>query len=304
MRFYVGVTDNGWFDFLARQAPDEVNFWRPSDTRGFRSIEPGAPFLFKLHSPRDCIAGGGFFVRHTTLPLYLAWECFGEKNGADSLEDFRQMIQRRRREPEPNPPIGCSILAEPFFWPEEQWIRPRAWARNIVRGKTYDTSEPDGRALWDQVQLRLAATAPANEALAAEAEAPYGRRYLTRHRLGQGAFRVLVTDAYDRRCSVTGERTLPVLEAAHIRPHSLNGPNQVSNGLLLRSDLHILFDAGYLTVTPQHHVEVSKRIQEEYHNGRDYLAMHGKKLLVLPQHREELPSADYLRWHNEHVFAS
>jgi putative restriction endonuclease len=37
-------------------------------------------------------------------------------------------------------------------------------------------------------------------------------------RLGQGAFRLLVTDAYQRRCAVTGERTLPVLDAAHIRP--------------------------------------------------------------------------------------
>lgn len=49
---------------------------------------------------------------------------------------------------------------------------------------------------------------------------------LIRHRLGQGAFRVLVTDAYQRRCAISGEKTLPVLEAAHIRPYSQHGYRQ------------------------------------------------------------------------------
>ena len=42
MRFYVGVTDNAWYQFLAERRPDEVNFWQPSDTRSFRTIAPGA----------------------------------------------------------------------------------------------------------------------------------------------------------------------------------------------------------------------------------------------------------------------
>lgn len=91
-----------------------------------------------------------------------------------------------------------------------------------------------------------------------------------RSRLGQGAFRVMVTDAYQRRCAVTGEKTLPVLEAAHIRPYALSGPNRVSNGLLLRSDLHTLFDLGYITVTPELRLLVSRRLREEWHNGLEY----------------------------------
>lgn len=74
----------------------------------------------------------------------------------------------------------------------------------------------------------------------------YGAEYLMRARLGQGAFRVMVSDAYQRRCAVTGERTLPFLEAAHIRPYTEEGPRVISNGLLLRSDLHTLFDRGYM----------------------------------------------------------
>jgi putative restriction endonuclease len=82
-----------------------------------------------------------------------------------------------------------------------------------------------------------------------------------RPRLGQGAFRVLVTDAYQRRCAVTGERTLPVLESAHIKPYARSGPHSNNNGLLLRSDLHKLFDLGYITVTGDMRIEVSKRIK-------------------------------------------
>ena len=82
--------------------------------------------------------------------------------------------------------------------------------------------------------------------------------------MGQGAFRVLVTDAYTRRCSVTGERTLPVLEAAHIKPFAVAGPHIISNGLLFRSDVHKLFDTGYLTITSDHKTEVSRRIKEEF----------------------------------------
>ena len=85
----------------------------------------------------------------------------------------------------------------------------------------------------------------------------YGEPLLVKPRIGQGAFRVLVTDAYQRRCAITGEHTLPMLEAAHILPFSEKRPNLVSNGLLLRADFHELFDLGLVTVTPELRVEVS-----------------------------------------------
>jgi putative restriction endonuclease len=105
-----------------------------------------------------------------------------------------------------------------------------------------------------------------------------------------------------RRPKARGERTLPVLEAAHIKPYADTGPHLVSNGLLLRSDLHILFDDGYVTVTEDLRVEVSKRIKEEFENGRDYYTHAGQRLAVVPDAPDERPSAEFLRWHNEHVF--
>jgi len=169
-----------------------------------------------------------------------------------------------------------------------------------VRGRTFDTAENAGLRLWNAVNDRLRDVGTTT--VGAEEPARFGAEYLTRARLGQGAFRVLVTEAYERRCAVTGERTLPVLEAAHIKPYSETGPHLISNGLLLRSDFHILFDDGYVTLTDDLRIEVSHRIKEEYENGREYYAYQGKPAAVLPRTDSERPSAEFIRWHNENVF--
>jgi len=120
-------------------------------------------------------------------------------------------------------------------------------------------------------------------------------------RLGQGTFRVLVTDAYARRCAITEERTLPVLEAAHVRPYGKSGPHDPRNGLLLRSDIHTLFDRGYVTVTPQMRFEVSRRIKEEFENGRAYYALHGQPVRP-PQRADWALGPEFLEWHASNVF--
>jgi putative restriction endonuclease len=307
MKVWVGVTDKDWFEFLGRISADEVNFWQPSGSRVFRALQPGEPFLFKLHSPDNFVVGGGHFVRYSALPTSLAWDAFGPKNGVGSLDELNARVRRYRREDASvDPVIGCNILAEPFFLPRSAWIPvPANWAPNIVQGKTYDTTAADGRALWEAVHQALNRNPKVGESLVAEDsydQNRFGAEYLTRGRLGQGAFRVLVTDAYERRCAVTGEKTLPVLEAAHIKPYSLLGPHRVNNGILLRSDLHKLFDLGYVTVTTEMILEVSPRLRTEWQNGREYYAHHGQPLCVQPADPASQPSREFLSWHNENRF--
>jgi putative restriction endonuclease len=135
-----------------------------------------------------------------------------------------------------------------------------------------------------------------------DADTPrFGEGVIVHPRLGQGSFRIVVTDAYERRCAVTGERVLPVLEAAHVKPYSEGGLHRVDNGLLLRSDLHTLFDRGCVTITEDLRVEVSKRIKEEFQNGRDYYALHGHALRR-PAHENEKLAVENIRWHNENVY--
>jgi putative restriction endonuclease len=311
MKFFVAVTDNEWYRFVAELQPDELNFWRPTG-RGFRAIKEGSRFLFKLHSPENYIVGGGFFLRHSILPLALAWEAFGNKNGAPDLGTFYQQIHRYReplRGTDADPNIGCTILTSPFFFDEDDWIPvPRDWSHSIVQGKAYDTEKPSGATLWAQVQQRLLLQHDAFDygvdatRLMADERERYGAEYPARARLGQGAFRVLVTDAYQRRCAVTGERTLPVLQAAHIKPYSDSGPHSVDNGILLRADLHIMLERGYMTLTEALQVEVSHRIREDFENGEEYYALRGKNLEVIPVSETERPSPEFTRWHNENRF--
>jgi putative restriction endonuclease len=90
---------------------------------------------------------------------------------------------------------------------------PAGWSPNIVSFKTYNTDNTEGLALWESVNDRLGLSHRTGNA---DAGARIGEPHLIHPRLGQGAFRVLVTDIYRRRCAVTQERPLPALEAAHI----------------------------------------------------------------------------------------
>lgn len=311
VRFFVGVTDWDWYSLHANAASvEEVNFWKPSPKAGFAALQPGELFLFKLHSPRNFIAGGGFFSKFTSLPVSLAWEAFGQSNGARSLAEVRMRIAHYRHTPIPpgeDPTIGCILLEEPFFWPEKSWIDSSPYFNlNTVVGKTYDTLSEAGIHLWNEVQDRLIdlserSTNP-GPALSAVTRDRFGTPQLVFPRLGQGTFRILVTDAYQRRCAMTGEKTLPVLEAAHIRPYANEGLHEISNGLLLRSDLHTLFDRGYLGIDPDDlRVLVSPRIKEQYSNGRHYYELQGQPI-SLPVDAAFTPSRENLIYHAENIF--
>lgn len=129
----------------------------------------------------------------------------------------------------------------------------------------------------------------------------YGKPQTVRPRLNQGAFRLMVTDAYHRRCAVTGEKALPALEAAHIMPFAEVHTHEVSNGLLLRADIHRLFDLGYVTVAPDYRFLVSKSIRDEFANGREYYALHGRAI-VLPDQSPAFPDQALLQRHTSTKF--
>lgn len=308
MKAYIGITDGDWYQLLAAQDQlDEVNFWQPGGSRQFRALSPGELFLFKLHSPRNFIVGGGFFAHSTLIPTSLAWTSFGIGNGAETLPGMRARIEKYRRKP-PAPfedyTIGCILLAQPFFLPESLWIPvPDDWPKNAVQGKTYDLAQEPGRSLWNRLSVALNHLNSANPEKPKMAidEPRFGKPTIVRPRLGQGSFRVMVTDAYERRCAATGERVLPALEAAHIKPYAEGGAHSVNNGLLLRRDLHSLFDAGYMTLGEGLRIEVSRRIKEDWNNGREYYKLHGSKIRC-PASSEHLPGQEFLDWHRECVY--
>ena len=170
----------------------------------------------------------------------------------------------------------------------------------------YDSNEAQGSEIWQSVQSRMVAAFDSTNiqgpVIAAEQGEKYGASISVRPRLGQSSFRVLVTDAYQRRCAITGENTLVALEAAHIVPFSGDGGHDVRNGLLLRADFHRLFDVGLVGVTPDLKIRISPRIRETWFNGKAYYILDGKPLAVVPTHPSMRPDPDRLQWHMKNRF--
>jgi putative restriction endonuclease len=99
------------------------------------------------------------FAYANTFPCSLAWEAFGEANGAASLAEVRTRIaryQQLRFDDRNDFIIGSCILAQPFFLDDGDWILvPRSWSRNIVSFKTYTTGRDrrltSSKVTWNQM---------------------------------------------------------------------------------------------------------------------------------------------------------
>jgi len=307
VRGFVAPTDHGWYQFfLNAPAREEVNFWRPGGLN-FRAIEPGEPFFFKLKGRHDAIGGFGIFARSARLPVWALWDVFGSANGTHDERELRERLARLSGNPwvktDNDRMIGCLSISTPVFFPPDEWVpTPRDWHANIVSGRRYDLSEGEGRLLWQRCldTAQRHAAAPLAEVLE---PARIGRPYVFAPRLGQGAFRLAVLDAYGGACAVTTEHSLPVLDAAHIRPWASGGENVVRNGIPLRRDLHRLFDLGYVSIRPNHRLIVSADLREQYENGKTYYALQDRTI-ALPEDPSLQPDKALLEWHAETVFRS
>jgi putative restriction endonuclease len=243
----------------------------------------------------------------------MAWDAFGEANGAETRQELIHLIARYRRQAaDPHSalswPIGCTILTNIYYYPETEWLDFK-FPPGPVQGKSLDVNSSDGAYIWNQMTQVVetkSAIYEAEEVLRGgfqpirEASGTYSAT-VRKDRAGQGAFRIMVLDAYGRRCCVTGERTLPVIEAAHIQPYVTPASNHVQNGLALREDVHTLFDDGYVAVDEKYRFVVSSRLREDFENGREYYRFEGKQIL-LPGQENLAPSKEAIRWHLDNVF--
>ncbi len=316
-RAYIYPTDRDWSAFL-RERPQltEINFWTPSGA-GFRSLRRNDRFLFKAKS-RDGgrLIGGGLYSHFERATVSIAWRAFGEGNGVGSAEKLLAAVTGYRRKQGlplvPDPEIGCIILHSAFFTPDGAGIAPPSdYNAGAVRGRGY-TPARDG---WPEVDAAFSSLAWRSGALQRDpdpdlvswvggstlSEPTLGER---RHRLGQGEFRVRVAASYRNRCAITGSKVTLALDAAHIRPVEKEGAHRLDNGLLLRTDVHRLFDAGYLGVDLEHRLRVSKRLRVDFGNGDEFYAREGSDLTVLPTRPGDRPHRDFLEWHNDEVFKS
>src|SRR5687768_15202945 len=151
----VAVTDSAWYEFLSRRTLPEVNFWTPSDRRRFSAPE-FSPFFFKLKAPYRAIAGFGYFVKWSSLPSWLAWECFGQGNGCESLDALESRLAAIRTRIGYVPSglvasIGCILVVQPTFFSRDAWIpQPNDWRDRTVSSAGYDLTTGEGKRIWEQ----------------------------------------------------------------------------------------------------------------------------------------------------------
>lgn len=302
MRIYVGVTDYNWFSFLQEIKPTEANFWRASTRPVFRALKPGELFLFKLHAPRNFIVGGGVFSHYLQIPVSMTWDTFGTATGVASRKELINLVYRQRRitwHDKPDVKLGSIVLANPFFFDETEWLpEPANWEPNIPQGKLYETSTIIGRSLYDDIMERV------GDYLGVPNE---GGRFLQVQPFdtapGDGSFNLMLTKLYHSQCAVSGERALPALRVAQIRPTERGGRQSSGNGILMRKDLCELFQLGYITVLPDYTVSISPRLLKETPGGRTlYSALHGRPLTSLPDSFEQWPAQENLLWHGANVY--
>lgn len=111
-------------------------------------------------------------------------------------------------------------------------------------------------------------------------------------RRGQPAFRKALLDAYGGRCAMTACDAIDALEAAHIRPYSGQSSNHVSNGLLLRADIHTLFDLYLIGVNPEtYEITISPTLRDtSYGELHEFRLSEARKM-------EQTVSSASLAWH-------
>lgn len=107
-----------------------------------------------------------------------------------------------------------------------------------------------------------------------------------RERQGQPEFRAKLLEAYERRCAVTGTRLEPLLEAAHIVPHSTATDYRLSNGLLLRADIHNLYDLHHLSIDERGNIHLSRTAMQT-----EYSQFHGKRMRFPATSSQPSPSS-------------
>ena len=317
---YIGNTDNKWFDFLRTRQPwAEVNFWKPTPAT-FKAIDEGGLFAFRLKSPRAFIGGYGILASAINVPIQFAWDGLGIGNGCATVDELVSSIKKYRGgiDITAQSLFGCRVLIEPVFFDEADWFPvPDDWSDNIVSGKTYSTNSNAGELLYQRILERTDKKAlfqrdkqglfgfgddgqkPLSPLLPTKDK--YGRDQFFKPRLGQQSFRIKVASAYQFTCGISDTKVLPALDAAHVRPYADGGIHALDNGIMLRKDIHSVFDAGYATFDEDFRFVVSDRVRTDFNNGNEYRKLHGSRL-KLPSQEWARPAKVNIEWHRNERF--
>jgi hypothetical protein len=291
------------FDVQGYVAKYKTIYWSVGHTHFDSTIKVGDEvFVWKaLGKAKDFsgVVAHGFVVEP---PVEKAKVQFPENLGdefwkGDGKEKSTLKVGVKLDEVRITPETGA-LLKEKFFADEQlknlQLIKARVGTVFLIKSERVDRL----RSLWASpnplpAQARLENEGEFNVSNVEEAKEKVLRSIALRR--GQRKFRNALLDAYANACAVTGTAIKDVLEAAHIVAYQGTSTNHVCNGLLLRSDIHALFDLGLLSIDPKTLcVYCSEQIRQE----TMYKELHGKKLRM-PTKANQQPDYTALQGHFE-----
>lgn len=147
-------------------------------------------------------------------------------------------------------------------WRQEDLDRSPQNLGEIASEVFEEFADADEETLWDEIREHASLRTDWKPILLDHEADDHGIEYLdddpleralqaVRVRRGQPAFRQALMKLYETHCAISGWGPEAVLEAAHIEPHAAGGHNRPANGLLLRADVHTLFDAGLIVIEPR-----------------------------------------------------
>lgn len=295
--FTIAPTDNRWVRLLSEKTYlTRVNFWTPTPWN-VRSIELGSRFYFMMKAPIRKIGGHASYGGYLNHTVSNAWKEFGLGNGVTSLDEMRSRIveyaakRAKDWEETTDPEIGCILLDDPVFYEEKDFFTPEefgvSFKREIVKYKTYAEVDPFGvtEALAAADSGFLLVPGSANKTSTSKKD-----------RKQEAVFRKLIRGVYGEQCCISAGSELSVLEAAHIQPYVDERSNHIQNGLLLRTDLHRLFDNGLIALDDDRCVILSPELRDP-----EYQKFQGQQIR-LPRLSKDIPSLEAIRAHRKFVF--
>ncbi len=288
--FVIAPTDNTWFQFLRdTELNSFVNFWTPTPWN-IKKLNQGERWYFLLKSPIRQLGGFGEFYEYKNLTTNEAWKEFGKRNGC---VDKAQFINRIQNYIDKNSEsfggksidvntyqIGCIVLVNCQYWDEEKYLRPEDFqidfAAQVVKYKYFDQYDP----------FTIQIDGSHNFNLVNEPREDFKRE--VSQRKGQSEFKGKILKAYENKCCITGEACPELLEAAHLQSYLTESSNHIQNGVLLRVDLHRLYDSGLLFIDSHYIVHISSLIQ-----SITYQQYNGQRI-SLPDNPNSYPSKESL----------
>jgi putative restriction endonuclease len=284
-------TTREWFDFHVNMGKPEVAFWQPTPAKPLEATVGMRWYFKELHAPR--LLGFGLYESWESMSPDDLFRRHGPKTGYPSEAEFLVALGKLARNGVIPSVVGNIMLTNFTTFNRPISVDSVGLADLNVRFAYLDNFDP--------IELSYAHVkdgAPVQSKFALVDEEQAIRQLKTaKQRSGQRQFRDMLLNLYGATCALSGPQPREVLQAAHIQVFVNEESNHPENGLLLRSDIHALFDLGIFSIDGNHVV----------HFNKDWISIHPQYgayddlPLKIPKTSEVVPSSVALKFHADNV---